>query len=253
MIRQKDFKKRFGIVTGAASGIGFATVKLLAERGAGIAMVDINSEQIEQVESEIKKLGGHSIAIQADVAKEVDVARMVQETLTALGSIDFLVNNAGILRPTGFLDLKPAEWDKIIAVNLRGPYLCCRAVIPHMVQQKKGVIVNVSSQAGRSTSRLGGAHYTASKAGLLGLTRHVALEMGPHGIRVNAFCPGATLTPMVTRLRTSEQLAEVSAKIPLRRYAEPEEQASVIAFLLSEESSFIAGASIDSNGGIYML
>jgi 3-oxoacyl-[acyl-carrier protein] reductase len=253
MFSTKDFKKKFGIVTGAASGIGLATAKLIAERGAGIAIVDLNLKQAQQVEEEIKKIGGYALAIQADVSKEMEVARMVQQTLSAFGSIDFLVNNAGIFRVTTILDLEPAEWDQVIAVNLRGPYLCCRAVIPHMLAQKKGVIVNVSSQAGRSTSRFGGAHYTTSKAGLLGLTRHLALEMAPHGIRVNAFCPGLTFTPMATKILTPEKLAESSANIPLRRFAQPEEHASGIAFLLSDESSFITGASIDSNGGVFML
>jgi 3-oxoacyl-[acyl-carrier protein] reductase len=216
-------------------------------------MADINLDKIREEEEKVKKMGGQALAILADVAKEGDVARLIQATLSSFGSIDFLVNCAGILRPTPVLDLEPAEWDEVLSVNLRGPYLCCRAVLSHMVAQKRGVIVNVSSQAGRSTSRLGGIHYTASKAGLIGLTRQLALEMGPHGIRVNALCPGGTLTPMVTSLLTPESMAERSAKIPLRRYSTPEEQAMVIAFLLSNESSFITGASIDSNGGIYML
>lgn len=253
MLCTKTFEKQFGIVTGAASGMGLATAKLLAERGAGVAMVDLNLEQLHQVEKEIKNEGGWVIAIQADVAKEVSAAQMCRETLENFGAIDFLVNDAGILRDTTFVNLEPAEWDQVIAVNLRGPYLCCRAVIPHMIKQKKGVVVNVSSMAGRSISGSCGTHYTAAKAGLLGLTRQLAVEMGPYGIRVNAFCPGPTLTPMVTNLLTPEKIVEKSTPIPLRRFAQPKEQASVIAFLLSDESSFITGASIDSNGGVLML
>ena len=253
MSGRDDFQDRCGIVTGAASGIGLAAARLLCQRGGRTAMVDIDVDKLRQEKEQIQKLGGQAVAIPADVAREEDVARLVQETLGAFGSVDFLVNCAGILRPTPALQLEPAEWDRVLSVNLRGPYLCCRAVLSHMIARKRGVIVNVSSQAGRSTSRLGGIHYTASKAGLIGLTRQLALEVGPHGIRVNALCPGGTLTPMVTSLLTPEIMAERSARIPLRRYSTPEEQAMVIAFLLSDESSFITGASIDANGGIYML
>jgi len=137
MVGSKDFKEKFGIVTGATSGIGRATALHLADRGGGIAIVDLNLEQVKKVEQEVSQRGSRAVAIHADVTREEDVDRMVQETLDSFGAIDFLVNNAGIMRPTLFLDLHPTEWDQIIAVNLRGPYLCCRAVIPHMIKRKK--------------------------------------------------------------------------------------------------------------------
>jgi NAD(P)-dependent dehydrogenase (short-subunit alcohol dehydrogenase family) len=253
LMDSNNFKGKFGIITGAAKGIGFATAKLLAARGAGISLVDIDVEQLKKGEKEIKRSGGLVSAFQADASQEIDVDRMVKDALNAFGTVDFLVNNVGILRHTGFLDLDPAEWDEVININLRSAYLCCRMVLPHMMAKRKGVIVNVSSQAGRSYSHFGGVHYTASKAGLLGLTRHLALEMAGHGIRVNAICPGVTMTPMVTSVLDENRIPDASKNIPLGRLARPEEQAAVIAFLLSDESSFITGASIDSNGGLFML
>ena len=249
----RNFENKAGIVTGAASGIGFAMARLVAERGGRVAMADIDSKELERAAEKIRKDGGQIVAVPGDISKEADVAQLVDRALAAFGRIEFLVNNAGILFPTEFLSLTPAEWDQVLGVNLRGAYLCCRAVLPGMVERKKGVIVNVSSQAGRSASRLGGAHYTSSKAGLIGLTRALALEMGPHGIRVNSLCPGPTLTPLVTGKRSPEKIAAMSAGIPLRRYSQPDEQAVAAVFLLSDESSYITGACLDCNGGLFML
>jgi 3-oxoacyl-[acyl-carrier protein] reductase len=248
-----EFKDKVVIVTGAAKGIGLATAQLLAARGAGVSLVDIDLKTAKKVEKEIRDSGGLALSVQADVSRESDADRMVQQTLSRFGSVDFLVNNAGILRHTPFSSLKPVEWDEVITANLRSAYLCCRMVVPHMVAKGRGAIVNVSSQAGRSFSHYGGVHYTASKAGLLGLTRHLAFEMAAHGIRVNALCPGVTMTPMLQSVMDPRNLPEASKKIPLGRLANPEEQANVIAFLLSDQSSYITGASIDSNGGLFML
>ena len=145
------------------------------------------------------------------------------------------------------------EWDLMLKVNLRGPLLYCRHTVPHMIRQGKGVIVNVASLAGRSSSILGGAHYTSAKHALIGLSRHMARELSPKGLRVNAFCPGATLTSMITNSTSSEEIEAVAATIPRKRFATPEEQAAVIGFLVSDAAVNITGACIDSNGGSLMI
>jgi 3-oxoacyl-[acyl-carrier protein] reductase len=248
-----DFRGKYGIVTGAASGIGRATAFHLARLGAGVALVDVAHETLGSLAQEIGVGGVAPLIIPTDVASEPAVEQMAQTTIEAFGRIDFLVTSAGIVRRTAFPELPTAEWDLVMGVNLRGPYLCCRSVVPTMIRQGKGVIVNVASLAGRSTSVLGGAHYTASKHGVIGLSRHIARELGPHGIRVNAFCPGGTLTPMVEQNSTPEEREANAARWPLRRWSAPAEQARVIAFLLSDDSGFMTGACIDSNGGALMV
>ena len=249
-----SFMGKFGIVTGAASGIGRATAINLAQGGAGLALIDLSEEQLQSLAEAIGTTGvTRPLAVTADVSSAVDVDRATNAALAAFGRIDFLVTSAGILRRTSFTEIQPDEWDLVFAINLRGPYLCCRAVVPAMIKQGHGTIVNVASLAGRSVSVLGGAHYTASKHGVIGLSRHLARELGPYGIRVNAFCPGGTLTPMIERTSPPEERELNATQWPLRRWATPEEQARVIVFLLSDESSFITGAAIDSNGGALML
>jgi 3-oxoacyl-[acyl-carrier protein] reductase len=245
---------RFGIVTGAASGIGRAAAIYLAGMGAEAVLVDLNENGLEKTKALIEQ--AHSpapLVFRADAAVKDDVHRVVKEALDRFGAIDFLVNCAGIMRRTAFLNIEPAEWDHLLSINLLGPFLFCREVAPHMVERGQGVIVNVASLAGRSSSLLGGAHYTTSKHGLIGLSRHMARELTPLGVRVNAFCPGATLTPLATEATSAEETEAVAAKIPRGRWASPEEQAAVIGFLVSDASINITGACIDSNGGALML
>ncbi len=246
--------QRSGIVTGAASGIGRATALLLATMGARVCLVDLDRPALAEVRAAVDGIGPTPpLTVVADAADAPQIRRAVDETATQFGGIDFLVNCAGILRRTAFADMSLEEWDLMLNVNLRGPFVFCRAVVPHMRRQGGGAIVNVASLAGRSSSILGGAHYTAAKHGVIGLSRHLARELGPDGIRVNAFCPGATLTPMVTNSTSAEEIDRVAAVIPRRRWATPEEQAGVIAFLISDASANITGACIDSNGGSLMV
>lgn len=250
----QDFKGKFGIVTGAASGIGRATALRLAQLGAGLTLVDIDKALLKSLAGEVEALGGpRPLVEKADVSAEAEVRAGVENTLSAFGRVDFLVTSAGILRRTRFADMPIAEWDLMMAVNLRGTFLCCHAVVPIMLKQGGGVIVNVASLAGRTASVLGGAHYTAAKHAVVGLTRHIARELGPSNIRVNAFCPGATLTPLVQRATPQEELDRIAATMPIRRWSRPEEQARVIAFLLSDDSGFMTGACVDSNGGAVMV
>jgi 3-oxoacyl-[acyl-carrier protein] reductase len=250
----KRFAGKFGIVTGAGSGIGRAAALNLAQSGAGLSLADVDENSLKTLAGEIEYIGAPKPLIQkTDVSSEAEVQSIVEKTVVRFGRIDFLVTSAGILRRTKFADMAISEWDLMMAVNLRGPFLCCRAVVPVMLQQGGGVIVNVASLAGRTASVLGGAHYTAAKHGVVGLTRHIARELGPSNIRANAFCPGATLTPMVQRATPAEELDRIASGMPIRRWSKPEEQARVIAFLLSEDSNFITGACIDSNGGAVMV
>ncbi len=249
-----DFSGHCGIVTGAASGIGRATALLLAESKAGLALVDREGEGLATVAQACQAKGTPAaLAIEADVAEEEDVRRMVDETLSRFGRIDFLVTSAGILFRTGFTDISMAEWDELMDTNVRGLFMCNQRVVRAMLDQGGGTIVNVASVAGRSISLIGGAHYCASKHAVIGITRHMARELCTRGIRANAFCPGATHTPMIHDNMRGEEVAGLEGRIPLGRLAASEEQARVIVFMLSEAASYLNGACLDSNGGSVML
>ncbi len=254
MSRTDILEGRFGIVTGAASGIGYATAIQLAKGGAQIAAVDIDNNGLDILAAAFDQENlPRPLIFPSDATKEQTAKRVIDEAFTTFGTIDFLVNSTGILRRTPFLDITLDEWDMMINVNLRGPLLFCKRVARIMADQKKGVIVNVASLAGRSSSILGGAHYTAAKHALIGLSRHMARELSPLGIRINAFCPGATLTPMTTEATTDEEVQTIANAIPRRKWASAEEQAAVIAFLVSDAAINITGACIDSNGGALMV
>ena len=179
---------------------------------------------------------------------------MVARAIAEFGTVDILVNNAGILRGTSPPEeISEDEWDLVLAFNLKGAFHCTKAVLPTMKKQRSGGIVNVSSIAGRSVSNSGGAHYTASKAALLGFTRHAAREAAPYGITVNAIAPAGVDTPMVSEVWPEARMDALVAKIPLGRVARAEEIAELVLFLVSEKSSYITGATIDINGGLLMI
>jgi 3-oxoacyl-[acyl-carrier protein] reductase len=249
-----DLKDRFGIITGAASGIGQAAAVYLSRMGAAVALVDLRRTGLAETAHLIgRKSEAAPLVFPADAADERAVEQVVAETAEKFGSIDFLVNSAGILRRSGFVDMPLEEWDLMHKINLRGPFLYCWHTVPHMIRQGKGVIVNVASLAGRSASLLGGAHYTSAKHALVGLSRHMARELGPKGVRVNAFCPGGTLTPMIIDSTSRQEIETIATAMPRRRWATPGEQAAVIGFLVSDASINITGACIDSNGGALMI
>jgi NAD(P)-dependent dehydrogenase (short-subunit alcohol dehydrogenase family) len=254
MAWQIDLRGKSGIVTGAASGIGKAAALHLSAMGASLALVDINRDGLEATVREIRDGGGPPARpIQADVAEEAQVQKAAADCLAEFKAVDFLVNAHGILRRTAFLEIQTPEWDLMLGVNLRSCYFFCKAVLPVMKERGQGVIVNVASLAGRSSSILGGAHYTVAKHGLIGLSRHLAREFGPLGIRANTLCPGATLTPMTLAVTPREEIDRVAAAIPRRRWSSPEEQARVIGFLVSDDAANITGACIDCNGGALMI
>jgi 3-oxoacyl-[acyl-carrier protein] reductase len=249
-----DFSGRCGIVTGPASGIGKEVALLLAESGAGIALVDRDAEGLEAIRSQTAaKAATEPLAIHADVSIDADVQRMVDETLQRFGQINFLVTSAGVIFRTKFPDIPIEEWDELMATNVRGLFMCNQLVVRQMLKQGGGVIANVASVAGRSISLIGGAHYCASKHAVIGITRHMARELCTQGIRANAFCPGATHTPMIHDNMEPEEVKGLEGRIALGRLADPDEQARVIMYMLSDSASYLNGACLDSNGGSVML
>ncbi len=245
---------KVAIVTGAAQGIGRAVAETLSSFGASVAAVDVRFEAAERVACELRDRGGKTIAVPADVSSKASVREMVDQVLQSFGTVDILVNNAGVLRNTPIDQMAEEEWDLVLAVCLKGAFLCSQAVLPIMQAKRYGKIVNVSSLAARSTSVLGGAAYTSAKAGLLGFTRHLAREAAPYEINVNAICPGATDTPM-TRIgaRGAGHFEEVGKRVPLGRWGLPQDQANVVLFLVSDAASFVTGATLDVNGGQVMV
>ena len=246
---ERRFEGRVAIVTGAGRGIGRSVAERLAADGAWVVIADLNAPAGEGVAAAIESSGGTATAVQADVTDPVAAERVARGAIDAFGRIDVLVNNAGILRSTRAADVSPDEWRLVIDANLTGAFLCAKAAYPALKATGRGRIVNVASMAGRATSTLGGVHYTTAKAGVLGLTRHLAREWAPDGITVNAISPGIVDTPMVQGSTDAARMAQVLASIPLGRLAEPAEIAALIAFLASDEAAYITGANVDIHGG----
>lgn len=248
------FAGKVAIVTGAGRGMGREIALTLARQGAAVVVNDVQAERVASVAAEIAAAGGQALAYAADVSREEQVHAMVKAAVERFGTVDILVNNAGILGNTQPLELIPGdEWDRMMAINVKGVFLCTKAVLPIMQARRYGKIVNVSSSAGRSTSTFGGAHYTTSKAAILGLTRHSAREAAPYNINVNATAPGSMDTEMVRERASDEHLERERQKIPLRRLGTAQDQASLVAFLCSDEASYIAGATVDINGADLLL
>ena len=240
------------IVTGAGQGMGATMAKLIAEEGGQVVVSDINQEKASVIADEISGTETQALAVQADVTREEDVKAMVETTIEHYGTISILVNNAGILYPTRIEQITKAEWDRVLEVNLTGTFLCSQMVLKTMKKNRYGRIVNMSSSAGRSVSTLGGAHYTAAKAGVLGLSRALAKEVAPFGITVNAICPGLIDTEMVQAECTPERISAYEASFPIPRLGRPDEVAQLMLFLATD-SAYITGASIDINGGDLMI
>ncbi len=243
------FAGRVAVVTGAGRGIGRSVAERLAADGAAVAVVDRDAAPADEVAAAITAAGGRAIAIACDVTDPAAVRAMAERTIAQLGEIAILVNNAGILRSTKAAEIDPAEWHLVMDANLTSAFLCAQAVQPSMIRGGYGAICNLASMAGRATSTLGGVHYTTAKAGVLGLTRHLAREWAPHRITVNAISPGIVDTPMVRASRDAEGLEAVRRSIPFQRFADPAELAALIAFLVSDEARYITGANVDIHGG----
>ncbi len=241
--------KRAAIVTGAAQGIGRGIAELLAQYGASVVVNDTNMKEAQAVSNEIREHGGKSMSFKADISQYKQVRDLFKHAVAKFGTVDILVNNAGILYPTRFEDIAESEWRKVIDINLTGVFLCSKEAFLIMKQKRYGKIVNISSTAAKTASTFGGAHYTASKSGVSGLTRHLAREGAQYGINVNAVCPGSIDTPMVRSKATPDRIDEVVGKIPFGRLGTSEEVAHLTLFLCSDAASYITGASFDITGG----
>lgn len=241
---------KVALVTGAAQGIGKAIALLLARNGADLVVSDINLEKAEETAKEIRAIGPKAMAVKVDVANWSDVERMVTGILEKLAKIDILVNNAGITRDKLILRMTEEDWDAVLGVNLKGTFNCTKAVVRHMAKQRSGKIVNIASVVGEM-GNAGQANYSASKAGVIGLTKTIAREYAQRGINVNAIAPGYIETPMTEALLEKAK-GELIKLIPMDRLGKPEDVAEAVLFLVSEESSYITGQVLNVNGGIYM-
>ncbi|WP_121641467.1 3-oxoacyl-[acyl-carrier-protein] reductase [Virgibacillus sp. Bac330] len=239
------------LVTGASRGIGRAIALELAKRGANVAVNYAGSEaKAEAVVSEIQQLGRQAFKIRANVADESEVKAMIKEVVSRFGSLDILVNNAGITRDNLLMRMKETEFDEVINTNLKGVFICTKAVTRQMMKQRAGKIINVASIVGVSGNP-GQANYVAAKAGVIGLTKTTAKELATRNIHVNAVAPGFISTDM-TDVLSEEQHKEMLALIPLQKLGEPEDVAKVVRFLASEDADYITGQTIHIDGGMVM-
>jgi NAD(P)-dependent dehydrogenase (short-subunit alcohol dehydrogenase family) len=238
---------RVALVTGAGSGIGEATARRFAAEGAVVVVNDVDGERARTVATAIGKDGGKAAAVPADVTRRDEVERLVAGIVAEHGRLDVLINNAGINRDAMSYKMTEEQWDQVLTVNLKGTFLCAQAALSRMRERGWGRVVNTSSIG--SLGNIGQANYSASKAGVIGLTKTLALEYAKYGVTVNCVAPGAVMTPMLAGV--PDQIREkITAGIPVGRIAEPREIAAVHAFLASEEAAFITGQVIFVDGGM---
>lgn len=241
-------ENRIAIVTGAGQGIGRAIALGMAREGAAVAVADLNAVTAAAVKREIETHGGRAIALGTDISEEASVRAMVDGTLKEFNRLDILVNNAGIF-PTSPVEVMPEEeWDRVIGTNLIGTFLCSKAVVPHFLAQRSGRIMSLTSGRAFQGAKHG-AHYAATKAGIIGLIKSLALELAPHGITVNAICPGITDTAQPRGHQTEEQIYAQGQRIPLGRIGQPEDLVGPAIFLASDAAGFVTGQTILANGG----
>jgi 3-oxoacyl-[acyl-carrier protein] reductase len=245
-----DFTGRVAIITGAWRGLGRDVAVRLHARGASVAVNVRDDGRARQVAS---ALGERSLAVPGDVNDPGAPVEIVGRTLDRFGRVDILVNNAALARSTRFEQLDAAEWRLALETNMTAPFLLIKAALPAMQAQNYGRVINISSSAGRTVSTLGGAHYTASKAGLLGLTRAAAKELGRFGVTVNAICPGMIDTELTRENAPPELRERLAASYPVGRLGAPLEVSELICFVASEAAGYITGASFDINGGDLMM
>jgi 3-oxoacyl-[acyl-carrier protein] reductase len=243
-VRLKDKK---AIVTGAGQGIGRSIALKMAQEGADVVIAEMNADTGAQTAKEVEALGRRAFFISVDVANQKQVQGMVDQVLKAWKRIDILVNNAGFDRPGSLLKVKEEDWDAVLGVHLKGTLNCIQAVAPHMIENSYGKILNLSSVWGKRGA-VSEISYSSAKAGIIGLTKSVARELGRYQINVNAILPGLILTPTIAKMAEKYQNMIIE-NTPLKRMGKPEEMANVVAFLASDEASFMTGAAVEVSGG----
>ena len=241
-------ENRIAIVTGAGQGIGRAIALGMAREGAGLVIADLDEANAGAIKREIERVGGKASALYTDISNEGSVRGMIDHTLNEHGRVDILVNNAGIFPTSSVEEMAEEEWDRVIGTNLIGTFLCSRAVVSHLLTQRSGRIISLTSGRAFQGARHG-AHYAASKAGISAFSKSLALELAPYGITVNVICPGITDTAQPRGHQTEEQIYAQGQRIPLGRIGQPEDLAGPAIFLASDAAGFITGQTILVNGG----
>ncbi|MBI4991989.1 MAG: SDR family oxidoreductase [Candidatus Harrisonbacteria bacterium] len=245
-----DLKGKIALVTGGRRGMGRSHALTLAKQGATVVVTDVDLAECQSVVDKIKGGGGLGVCFKMDVSDKSEVDGVFNEVLRQFGRLDILVNNAGIFDPKPALEMSEKDWDKTIAINLKGEFLCAQRAAQEMAKQKWGRIINIASIAsgGVGIGFEGAAHYAASKGGIIGMSETMAIEWAPLGITVNVIAPGAIQTPMVGQV-TEEVANEIKTRVPLKRIGRPEEVSAMVIFLASEESSYVTGATFYVDGG----
>ncbi len=245
---------RVVLITGGGRGIGRATSLAFAREGADVVVNDLNAETAEAVAAEVRALGRQALAVVADVTKSDQVASMVEQAVEKLGKIDVLVNNAGYFGSEYFMDTDEELWDRMLSINLKGVFICCKAVLQHMIPLASGRIINISSDAGRAGTSGQGA-YSAAKGGVIAFTKTLAREMARYRINVNSIAPGVVDTTLTQTIgaRTPRIMEGMAKSIPWRRLAQPEDIAGAVVFLATDDAEYITGQTLSVNGGITMM
>ena len=241
-------ENHIAIVTGAGQGIGRAIALGMARAGAALVIADLDETNAGAVKREIERGGGKASALYTDVSNEESVRAMIDAALNEHGRVDILVNNAGIFPTSPVEDMQEEEWDRVIGTNLVGTFLCSKAVVPHLLTQRSGRIISLTSGRAFQGAKHG-AHYAASKAGIIAFSKSLALELAPYGITVNVICPGITDTAQPRGHQTEEQIYAQGQRIPLGRIGQPEDLAGPAVFLASDAARFITGQTMLANGG----
>ncbi len=247
-----NLQGKIALVTGARRGMGKAHALALAAQGATVVITDVDQSECEFVADEVRVKGGETTCHKLDVSNKADVDRVFDEVIAKYGRLDILVNNAGIYQPKPFLEMTEEEWDRTIDINLKGEFLCAQRAAKEMAKNKWGRIINIASIAsgGVGVGIAGGAHYTASKGGIVGMSETLAVELASLGITVNVIGPGAIDTPMVGAANLPKEVVDAMlAGVPMKRMGRPEEVSAAVVFLASEEASYVTGATLYVDGG----